>query len=198
MNDNLTLGARIKKIRKEKGLSMEEFGKLLNASKGNVSMWESGKVTPNNLRLKTIADLAGISVDELLGIERYDKQEIIDAIHDDKMKIIIKAKTIGENEPEYIKNIDEQALDKVINALESSEIHFQMHEIISLYIDVCKGAKIYDLTTLYNYLMELRNKRVHIMERFSDSSSITTMYANEIIKLNERIDSIKRQLETEE
>ena len=62
----MALGQRIKEIRKEKGLSMEDFGKLLNASKGNVSMWESGKVTPNNLRSKTIADLAGISVDELL------------------------------------------------------------------------------------------------------------------------------------
>ncbi len=62
----MTLGQRIKKIRKEKGLSMEEFGKLLDASKGNVSMWESGKVTPSNERLKSIADLANISVEELL------------------------------------------------------------------------------------------------------------------------------------
>ncbi len=62
----MALGQRIKEIRINQGLSMEEFGKLLDASKGNVSMWESGKVTPNNLRLKAIADIAGISVDELL------------------------------------------------------------------------------------------------------------------------------------
>lgn len=62
----MALGQRIKEIRINLGVTMEEFGKLLDASKGNVSMWESGKVTPNNLRLKAIADIAGISVDELL------------------------------------------------------------------------------------------------------------------------------------
>lgn len=62
----MALGQRIKEIRINLGETMEEFGKLLDASKGNVSMWESGKVTPNNLRLKSIADLAGISVEELL------------------------------------------------------------------------------------------------------------------------------------
>lgn len=64
--NNSYLGEKIKRIRKDKGLTMEEFGKLLDASKGNVSMWESGKVTPSNERLKSIADLAGISVEELL------------------------------------------------------------------------------------------------------------------------------------
>lgn len=64
--NNSYLGEKIKRIRKEKGLTMEEFGELFDASKGNVSMWESGNVLPNNERLKAIADLAGITVDELI------------------------------------------------------------------------------------------------------------------------------------
>ena len=64
--NNSYLGEKIKRIRKDKGLTMEEFGELFDASKGNVSMWESGKIIPNTQRLKAIANLAGITVDELL------------------------------------------------------------------------------------------------------------------------------------
>lgn len=61
-----TLGARIKAIRISKGLTMEEFANLLGATKGNVSIWEANKSQPNNNRLKQIAEMVGISADELL------------------------------------------------------------------------------------------------------------------------------------
>lgn len=192
------LGGKIETIRLELGESKTDFGKRFKATGSLVNKWENNSVTPNNERLKAIADLAGITVNELLGVERYDKQEIIDAIHDDDtMELIIKAKTIGEDEPEYIKKINEQALDNIINAIESSRIHFQNYEIISMYIDVCKGAKVYDLVTLCNYLIDLRDKRIRYMEMFKDTDFIAPMYANEISRLNGYIDSIKRQLESE-
>lgn len=46
----MSVGNRIKSIRKEKGLTMEEFGKKLNTSKGAVNNWETGKNLPNNER----------------------------------------------------------------------------------------------------------------------------------------------------
>ncbi|MDK7186876.1 helix-turn-helix domain-containing protein [Facklamia hominis] len=66
--NNSNLGMKIKSIRKERGLSLEDFGKLLKppADRGQVSRWENNKNKPNNERLKSIADLAGITVDELL------------------------------------------------------------------------------------------------------------------------------------
>ena len=64
------IGDKIKKIRKQQcgNLSMEEFGKLFNppASKGVVSNWENNYNYPNNERLKVIAKLGDISLDELL------------------------------------------------------------------------------------------------------------------------------------
>ncbi|EDN7323715.1 helix-turn-helix domain-containing protein [Listeria monocytogenes] len=61
------IGVRIRKIRKSLGLSMEEFGiKVDKALKSNVSKWERGDSLPNNSRIKIIAELGGISVDELL------------------------------------------------------------------------------------------------------------------------------------
>ena len=61
-------GTQIKAIRLNLGLTQEEFGKLLNASKGNVSTWEHGKSLPNPKRLKQIADFAGITVEALIGL----------------------------------------------------------------------------------------------------------------------------------
>lgn len=65
---NKEIGHRIKMIRKEKGLTLEEFGSLMSptANKSNVSRWESGKAIPNNARLKMIAELGNITVEELL------------------------------------------------------------------------------------------------------------------------------------
>ena len=62
----MALGQRIKEIRINLGETMEEFGKRFNTSKGTVNNWEKGRNLPNKANLKSIADLADISVDELL------------------------------------------------------------------------------------------------------------------------------------
>ena len=65
-NKKSALGRKIKNIRLEKGMTLEEFGKLFGACKGNVLKWEQGKSLPNPERLKTIAKIADMSVVELL------------------------------------------------------------------------------------------------------------------------------------
>ena len=65
--DKNAVGDRIKSIRKQKGLTMKEFGKLVdNAAQSLVSRWENGLTSPNSKRLKIIAALGSISVNELL------------------------------------------------------------------------------------------------------------------------------------
>lgn len=69
MNKNIDkklVGQKIKNIRLEKGMTLEEFGKMFGASKSNVRSWEIGTNLPNPERLKTIAKIADISIDELL------------------------------------------------------------------------------------------------------------------------------------
>lgn len=70
------VGQRIKMIRLSKGDTLEDFGiriaMILNISKqnapikGNISRWESGLSLPNKERLKAIADIGEITVEELL------------------------------------------------------------------------------------------------------------------------------------
>lgn len=61
--DRDSIGMRIHGIRKEKGLTLEEFGKLVDgAGKSTVSKWERSLTLPNSKRLKLIASLGGLSV----------------------------------------------------------------------------------------------------------------------------------------
>lgn len=65
--DKKAVGMRISEIRRNKGLTLEEFGKLVeNAGKSTVSKWERGSTIPNNKRLKVISEIGGLSIDRLL------------------------------------------------------------------------------------------------------------------------------------
>ena len=64
--EKVKLGTRIKNIRLKKGMTTKEFGSLLGATDSNVTSWEKGRTSPNPERLKTIAKIADISVEELL------------------------------------------------------------------------------------------------------------------------------------
>ena len=64
--DKHKVGQRIKAIRLEKGMDQKEFSKTINATGSALSNWEHGNNLPNKERLKRIADLAGMTVQELL------------------------------------------------------------------------------------------------------------------------------------
>ena len=64
--DKKAVGARIKQIRMNKGYTLEAFGKLFGAKKGNVQQWEKGRSLPNKERLTTISKIADMTVNELL------------------------------------------------------------------------------------------------------------------------------------
>ena len=62
----MTFGERIQKYRKMKGLSQEELGKLLHISRQIISKWESNLSSPDIQSCKVMADVFGISLEELL------------------------------------------------------------------------------------------------------------------------------------
>lgn len=70
--DKLRLGYKIKELRLEKGMTTKEFGKLFGATDSNVTSWEKGRTSPNPERLKAIAKVADITVEELLSSSKKD------------------------------------------------------------------------------------------------------------------------------
>lgn len=99
--DKKAVGRRIKQLRISKGYTLEAFGKLFGARKGNVQQWENGISLPNKDRIYNISKIANLSVDELLyGDTEKDIQELY--------KQIIKlpkeaAKTLLTNVVNYLK-----------------------------------------------------------------------------------------------
>ena len=61
----MTIGERIAKYRREKGLTQEGLAKLLDVTNQAVSKWESDQCCPDILLLPKLADIFAISLDEL-------------------------------------------------------------------------------------------------------------------------------------
>lgn len=99
--DKKAVGRRIKKLRISKGYTLEAFGKLFGASKGNVQQWENGISLPNKDRIYNISKIANLSVDELLyGNTEKDIQELYEQI----IKLPKEdAKTLLTNVVNYLK-----------------------------------------------------------------------------------------------
>lgn len=66
---------KIMKLRKEKGLSQEEFGEEVGVSRQAVSMWENGETKPDIDKVKLICEKYNISYEYLLDDSREDVEE---------------------------------------------------------------------------------------------------------------------------
>lgn len=66
----MTLGERLQKLRKSKGLSQEQLAQILQVSRQTISKWESDVNNPELEKLKEISEFFEITMDELLGLER--------------------------------------------------------------------------------------------------------------------------------
>ena len=66
----MKLSQAIIEIRKEKGLTQEDFAKEFNVTRQTVSNWENGKSYPDLLTLVKISDLYGYSLDRMLREDR--------------------------------------------------------------------------------------------------------------------------------
>ncbi len=66
----MNFNTELQRLRKEKGLSQEALGEMLNVSRQTVSKWESGNAYPDMLNLITISEFFGVSVDALLGTDK--------------------------------------------------------------------------------------------------------------------------------
>ena len=139
------IGYSIKLIRKQLGLTMEEFGELFDppASQSIVSRWESGISIPNNRRLKRIADLGNVTVADLI----FDNKALIPKAVHDILPITIRRKEYdrlkeierkwnelieGVNGMTTVKCVEENGKNKIVFeseagnlVIENDGIHYQ-------------------------------------------------------------------------
>ena len=74
-------GQRLKSLRKEHKLSQKELGLKLNLAESTISLYESGKRTPDNETLTNIAKFFNVSTDYLLDID-INKSNVVEKNYD--------------------------------------------------------------------------------------------------------------------
>src|SRR5918997_5743149 len=67
--DALTIGRRIRHLRTQRGMTLEELGEAIGRAPSQVSMLENGKREPTIARLQAVARALGASVEDLLSPE---------------------------------------------------------------------------------------------------------------------------------
>ncbi len=77
MENKETLGKRIAMLRKEKGLTQEQLAEKVGVSAQAVSKWENDASCPDITLLPLLADILGVTVDELLGVKPIEPHVII-------------------------------------------------------------------------------------------------------------------------
>ena len=68
--DQKKIGSFLKELRKEKGITQEQFAETLNISGRTVSRWETGNNMPDISLLVEIADYFDVSIPEIINGER--------------------------------------------------------------------------------------------------------------------------------
>ncbi|MCL2299306.1 MAG: helix-turn-helix domain-containing protein [Firmicutes bacterium] len=72
----LSIGINIKALRKEKDLTQEQLAEIFGVSFQAVSKWERGEGYPDITMLPTIANYFGVSLDDLVGMERLRSDDL--------------------------------------------------------------------------------------------------------------------------
>jgi len=86
---NQKLGEIIARLRKEKGMTQEDLARELNITYQAVSKWENGISSPDIFNIKALAQLFGVSIDALFGLELLpDQNETEPATADDGLEMI--------------------------------------------------------------------------------------------------------------
>lgn len=76
----MTMGEKIKALRKRKGISQEILAQVLGVSCQAVSKWENGNTMPDIGLIPAIAVYFGVSTDELFGYNLLETEKNVDAI----------------------------------------------------------------------------------------------------------------------
>ena len=80
------LGAKIRELRRQRGITQETLAEHLGITFQAVSKWESGATMPDVSLIPAIASFFGVSTDELFDYSLYETEKRIEAIVDEYSK----------------------------------------------------------------------------------------------------------------
>ncbi len=112
-------GSVLKELRKEKHLTGEELGKILNVTKVAISNWENGNRSPDTNMLKKMCDYFEVSLDYLIGNSDVRNS------HKEKIKLDAGIKTIAAHRINLNENLPDEAIEKINEYIRLVELDYK-------------------------------------------------------------------------
>jgi len=88
----LNIGTNIKRLRLIKGLTQEQLADLLSISSAAVSKWEAQNTYPDITMLFPLAEIFGVTVDELLGYDEAKAKADVDKILAEYQRLYVEGR----------------------------------------------------------------------------------------------------------
>lgn len=92
------LGERIMRLRKEINYTQEQLAEKMGVTPQSVSKWEKSVTSPDITALPLLADIFGITVDELLGRNRKNTEQEVNRLTSKELKkLMIKIVVVSKD-----------------------------------------------------------------------------------------------------
>lgn len=177
-----TIGANIRQIRNEKGLTQKQVAEKANIPHTTYSNYENGNRNPNESQIEKISQALGVSSEYLHTVENFKNAETkwrertVETINEYSETLIFKTRTaIIKLEKEN--NLDHKKLKiekrKIIKEFRNYADEFK-NDLNSVLIDMQKHLEIGDLkSTVKNGQLGKYNKLTNIIEKTDDFDDLT-------------------------
>lgn len=150
----MNIGSIIKELRQKKKMSQEELAEYLGVSTQAVSRWETSVSYPDIILLPLIANVFNVTVDYLLGTDKFKNDKIVEEINETYRKYNKKGDNVGCYE--YMKKMYEKYphIEKVqlMYANSCSAAHNEDKSIID------EGIEVLERLVRLSYDEEIKDK----------------------------------------
>lgn len=183
------VGERIRFIRLNRGYTIQGFGDLFGASRGNVQAWESGACLPNKRRLQKTAQMANIGVTELLyGNQNNRDQEVAGVLQKKPNK-----KEVGKRIFSIRKNMNLtlEQFGLILQVGRSNVSKWELGKVLprrEKSIEIAKLGKISVEELLYGKEKEIKDLKIRLLN-LPTKERIKLM--NEVIGVSEEHEEIQ-------
>ena len=175
MNDK-TLAGVVKEAREKINISQRELSRITGIDNNTIAKIEKGeRKKPNVLSLKKLSSVLNLSLEMLMELCEYSKEEIDSTVNNSYSSMVIKP----ENAPILV-------LDDIVNQMQD-ELYIKM--VIKELLDNCDLEK---LNTIYELNKKDKNRVIKVMKNYIKDNE------KEIKKQKQSLDDLKKLLTEEE
>ena len=175
MNDK-TLASVVKEAREKINISQRELSRITGIDNNTIAKIEkSERKKPNVLSLKKLSSVLNLSLEMLMELCEYSKEEIEATVNNSYSSMVIKP----ENAPILV-------LDDIVNQMQD-ELYIKM--VIKELLDNCDLEK---LNTIYELNKKDKNRVIKVMKNYIKDNE------KEIKKQKQSLDDLKKLLTEEE